>query len=427
MTNADESVKLAVSLWHEITGTVLGNDTSERIKHFLNSRRDDDLAYSQCACAFSTLHRSPNNVAVVTVLTAVGLDGLGAYLRDSPFAHTNATDAVPNTPAIYFCCGCGDGADIRFVVVDLCPIATERYAISRRENETVVRDLLVKASQGRGQYWLGGEEVANEVVTAFDESQVSFSSELIERIIADSVGFLQNLGMEQYKALGVSPKRGLLLYGVPGAGKTVICKIVAKRALEHGINVVHFDSSTVRYLSYNFSYALRQAMKRSPVIIIFDDIDLLCSPREGEGRKNPFLADMLGALDGIETSAGYVVLGATNHLDRLDSALVRAGRFDIHIPLAKPTATDIERCLPVIVGLPSIELSTDLLASLDRLTYADLAEIARRYKIDFLNSSSQTYVWDMSAFQRLTHAYIKERGDVNGKKENANKTMESDK
>lgn len=140
------------------------------------------------------------------------------------------------------------------------------------------------------------------------------------------------------KRVGISPTKGLLLYGPPGCSKTLSAQAMATEA---GFNFFAVKGAELLNMYVGESErAVRDIFSRaraaSPSIIFFDEIDSIGSKREGKGGGVNVLTTLLNEMDGIETLKGVTVLAATNKPQNLDLALLRPGRFDELLYVAPP-------------------------------------------------------------------------------------------
>jgi transitional endoplasmic reticulum ATPase len=143
-----------------------------------------------------------------------------------------------------------------------------------------------------------------------------------------------------FARLGIRPPRGVLLYGPPGTGKTLLARALASSAEAGFISVrgpellAEWQGASERALRDLF----RRARLAAPCILFFDEIDAITPARGGRDGATieRMVAQFLTEMDGITEPAGVVVLGATNRPDRIDPALLRPGRFDIMVEIARP-------------------------------------------------------------------------------------------
>lgn len=144
-----------------------------------------------------------------------------------------------------------------------------------------------------------------------------------------------------FQHAGIRPPKGILLHGLPGTGKTLLAKALARESEANFIAVKgpQLLSMWVGESERGVREVFRKARQAAPCIVFFDEIDAL-APRRGGGGEGQVtervVSQLLIELDGIEELKGVVVLAATNRLDRLDPALLRPGRFDFLVELPVP-------------------------------------------------------------------------------------------
>ena len=143
-----------------------------------------------------------------------------------------------------------------------------------------------------------------------------------------------------FKRLGIKPPKGILLYGPPGCGKTLLAKAVANESEANFISIKgpEIFSKWVGESEKAIREVFRKGRTAAPSIIFFDEIDAI-APRRGLGYADSgvterVISQLLTELDGIESLENVVVMGATNRPDMLDPAILRPGRFDklIYVP-----------------------------------------------------------------------------------------------
>ncbi len=189
---------------------------------------------------------------------------------------------------------------------------------------------------------------------------------------------------EAFAKLGARGAKGILLYGAPGTGKTMLAKAAAS---ETGVNFISVKGAELlsRYIGES-EKAIRQIFKvakqAAPSLIFFDEIDAIAPRRKsGEsGVSERVVAQFLAEMDGIEELNGVVVLAATNRIDMIDEALLRSGRFEITLEIPMPSEAAREAIFKIHLRHKSCEpLDFSALArETDGCSGADIEFICRR-------------------------------------------------
>ncbi|HEX7689858.1 MAG TPA: ATP-dependent zinc metalloprotease FtsH [Burkholderiaceae bacterium] len=191
---------------------------------------------------------------------------------------------------------------------------------------------------------------------------------------------------KEFERLGARVPRGVLLVGPPGTGKTMLAKAVAGEA---GVPFFSISGSEFVEMFVGVGAArvrdlFRQARERAPAIVFIDELDALGRARGivsgfgGNDEKEQTLNQLLAEMDGFDTSAGVVMLAATNRPEVLDPALLRAGRFDRQVLVDRPDRAGRLAILRVHVRKIRIspELALDDIAGLTvGFSGADLANL----------------------------------------------------
>lgn len=198
---------------------------------------------------------------------------------------------------------------------------------------------------------------------------------------------------EAFGRLGIDPPKGVLLYGPPGCGKTLLAKAVATESEANFIAVKGPEllSKWVGESERAVREVFRKARQSAPTIIFFDEIDAL-APRRGiytgdSGVSERVISQLLTEMDGLQARGDVVVIAATNRPDLLDPALLRPGRFDRMIYVPPP---DLRARLAILkIHTSKMPLGPDVdLMKIARITEgysgADLAAVAREAAINAL-------------------------------------------
>ncbi len=189
---------------------------------------------------------------------------------------------------------------------------------------------------------------------------------------------------EIFSRLGIDPPKGILLYGSPGTGKTLIARAVANEAGAnfHSIQGPEIMSKFYGQSEERLREMFAEAEKNSPSVIFIDEVDSIAPRRDevqGEVERR-VVAQLLTLMDGLTTRGNVIVIAATNREDAIDPALRRPGRFDREIEIGVPTAEGRLEILMIHTrGMPLEEdVKLDRIAEITHgFVGADLAALAR--------------------------------------------------
>lgn len=197
-------------------------------------------------------------------------------------------------------------------------------------------------------------------VDALDVSAVSNASHNFDNVagneeakesVKDIVDFIKN--PEKYTAYGARMPRGIMLYGEPGTGKTLLAKAVAGEANVpfYAISGSDFVQVYVGVGASRVRQLFKKARAHGKAVIFIDEIDAIGKKRDGgksgggSEEKDQTLNALLTEMSGFNEKEGIIIIAATNRLDTLDPALLRPGRFDRHIEIMLPDVAAREKIL----------------------------------------------------------------------------------
>ncbi len=174
---------------------------------------------------------------------------------------------------------------------------------------------------------------------------------------------------ELFERLGIEPPKGVLIYGAPGCGKTLLAKAVANESEAHFITIAGPEvvSKFVGEAEEKLRNIFKDAEENAPTIIFIDELDAIAPKREevmGEVEKR-IVAQLLTLMDGLKSRGQVIIIGATNRPNAIDPALRRPGRFDREIEIGAPDKKGRKEMLQIHTrGMPLAEnVSIDELAA----------------------------------------------------------------
>lgn len=192
---------------------------------------------------------------------------------------------------------------------------------------------------------------------------------------------------ELFEHFGIKPPRGIVLFGAPGTGKTLLAKAIANEAQANFISIKgpELISKWVGESERAIREIFKKAKQSSPSIIFLDEFESIASMRsggsasEGSDVGNRVVNQLLASMDGVESLDGVIIVAATNRPEMIDPALLRSGRFErvLHVP--PPDAGARQSIFNIHTqGMPLGKFSfKDLLSGMDGFTGADIEAVCR--------------------------------------------------
>ena len=193
---------------------------------------------------------------------------------------------------------------------------------------------------------------------------------------------------EKFEKFGMSPSRGVLFYGPPGCGKTLLAKAVANECQANFISIKGPELLTMWFgeSEANVRDVFAKARGAAPCVLFFDELDSIAQQRggnsgDGGGAGDRVMNQLLTEMDGVGSKKNVFVIGATNRPDIIDTALMRPGRLDQLIYIPMPDYESRLSILTAVLRKTPVHKDVDLqylATQTDKFTGADLTEICQR-------------------------------------------------
>ena len=269
---------------------------------------------------------------------------------------------------------------------DIPPEVLEKMEVQMNDFRLAIRDIEPSALR---EIYIEIPEVSWDDVGGLDE---------VKERLKESVEWPLTMP-DRFEHFGIKPPRGIVLFGAPGTGKTLIAKAIAHEAKANFITVKgpELISKWVGESEKAIREVFKKAKQASPSIIFLDEFESIAGSRttnsgEGSDVSNRVVNQLLSSMDGVESMEGVIVIAATNRPEMIDPALLRSGRFErvMHIP--PPDHASLRKILKIHAkGMPLGKFDLESLADkMQNFTGADVEAVCREAALIAMRAEKKT-------------------------------------
>ncbi len=327
------------------------------------------------------------------------------YLSKLPLAKDVDLDTLAENTERY------SGADIKAVCESVAQIVGQDAIAHHKILEITQQDIMNVIAATKPSTTLSQLEEYNKFKIDFERSlHEETTEEAKEEIGLDDVVGLDEakkaiveavqiplMHPDLIKRYDIKPINGLLLFGPPGTGKTMLMKAVANEM--RGVTILELNGTNIVNESPDAAMTeikeiFNRARENIPSIIFIDEIDGILPKREGASEKGALLTSaVLQEIDGLKEFSGIVIIAATNRPDSLDPAMLRPGRFDKLLYIGPPNAAERAQMFRYYLKKTPLEENFDFdkIANESKgFTGADIANVCREVKTRALEQTMKT-------------------------------------
>ena len=278
------------------------------------------------------------------------------------------------------------GRTAGFSGADILAVIVHASAMVARSGESVTQEHLLEAAAETTPS-LGSVPMGEIPSYGFDRVA---NLETVKQRLSEAVIWPMK-EPERFASMGIDPPGGILLWGPPGTGKTFVIRALANEsgAAFFAVKGAELLDKFVGESERGVRDVFTRARAAAPSILFFDELDALAPVRGSSATSvtDSVVAALLTELDGVGGRGDVVVIGATNRKDLIDPALLRSGRFEVHVELGLPVAS-ARRALLGITDVPfgdGVDLD-ELAERAAGLSFADLTGLLREAALEVLRT-----------------------------------------
>ncbi len=218
--------------------------------------------------------------------------------------------------------------------------------------------------------------------------------EVLEKLRLNFVEAIKN--SDKFKSVGIEPPRGVLLYGPPGCGKTLLAKALANESKANLITIKGPEilSKWVGESEKAIREIFRKAKSSAPSIILLDEVDSITKIRGGEYEVlESLVSQLITSIDSLQPEDMVFLIGTTNRPDLIDPSLLRPGRFDLLVYVRPPNMSEREEILKILLKNTKLEADVNIhqmASATEGYSGADLKSIVREAGINAISRGSSS-------------------------------------
>ncbi len=322
------------------------------------------------------------------------LEILGIHIRGMPLEHDVDLKKYARMTAGY------SGADLAALCREAAFNAIRRLAPQALEEKNIIEDKMDNIVVTDSDFMRAYRQI---VPTALRElyfeipktawSDIGGYEEIKSKLKLNVVEAIENI--DKFKKVGIEPPRGVLLYGPPGCGKTLLAKALANEAKANLITIKGPEilSKWVGESEKAIREIFRKAKSSAPSIVLLDEVDSISKIRgSNQDSIESIVSQLITAIDSLQPEDLVFIVGTTNRPDLIDPSLLRPGRFDLLVYVGSPNASEREKILMTLIKNAVIASDINInyiVEKTEGYSGADLKSLIREAGLIAINRGSE--------------------------------------